>query len=66
MFICEVNGTEINFDLKFSKYSKALRGIILVKADFYNIKKKKLQFAGTSFGNFLVLIFTDQECSDFQ
>ena len=40
MFICKVNGTEINFELKLSKYSKTLRGLILVKADFYKIKKK--------------------------
>ena len=33
--------TEINFELKLSKYSKTLRGLILVKADFYKIKKKK-------------------------
>ena len=52
MFICEVNGTEINFDLKFSKYSKALRGIILVKADFYNIKKKNCSSRGPVSGIF--------------
>ena len=40
MFICEVTGTEINFELKFSKYSKTLRGLILMEADFYKIKKK--------------------------
>ena len=41
MLICEVNGPEVNFELNLSKYSKTFRGVILVKADFYNQKKKK-------------------------
>ena len=61
MFICEVTGTEINFELKFSKYSKTLRGLILMEADFYKIKKKKTQkkllFAGTSFQEFFKYYF---------
>ena len=57
MFICEVNGTEINFDLKFSKYSKALRGIILVKADFYKIKKTKTAVRGDQFREFFSTYF---------
>ena len=69
MFICEVTGTEINFELKFSKYSKTLRGLILMEADFYKIKKKKhkknYSLRGPVFRNFLSIIFTDQECSDF-
>ena len=47
MLICKVNGTEVNFELKLSKYSKTFRRVILVKADFYN--QKKMSFAGTSF-----------------
>ena len=41
MFICEVNETEINFELKLSKSARTLKGLILVKADFYKIKKRK-------------------------
>ena len=41
MLIREVNGTEVNFELKLSKYSKTFRGVVLVKADFYNKKKTK-------------------------
>ena len=41
MLIREVNGTEVNFELKLSKYSKTFRGVVLVKADFYNKKKKQ-------------------------
>ena len=62
MLIREVNGTEVNFELKLSKYSKTFRGVVLVKADFYNkkknkTKKNKLSFAGTSFRKFFKYLF---------
>ena len=63
MLIREVNGTEVNFELKLSKYSKTFRGVVLVKADFYNkkknkTKKNKLSFAGTSFRKFFKYLFS--------
>ena len=45
MFLCEVNGTEINFELKLSKAARTLRGLILVNGDFYKEKKKTVVLA---------------------
>ena len=58
LFICEVNGTEISFELKLSKYSRTFRGLILVMAHFYRIKKKKnCSLWGPVFANFLSTCF---------
>ena len=58
MLICEVNGPEVNFELNLSKYSKTFRGVILVKADFYNQKKKKnCSSREQVFANFLSTYF---------
>ena len=60
MLICEVNGPEVNFELNLSKYSKTFRGVILVKADFYNQKKKTKKNCSSReqvFANFLSTYF---------
>ena len=72
MFICEVNETEINFELKLRKSVRTLTGLIFVKADFYKIKKrkKKLQFRRTNLqsGNmnnfFFLELFKDTDMEE--
>ena len=57
MLIREVNGTEVNFELKLSKYSKTFRGVVLVKADFYNKKKQNKKKQAVVRGNQFSQIF---------
>ena len=71
VLICEVNGTEINFEFKLSKSARSLRGLILMTADFYKFKKNKKQkkncssrgvvFTNVSFSNSFSRIFFQQK-----
>ena len=69
VFIFEVNGTEINFEFNLSKSTKNLNGVnfgVLVKTDFYKIKKKKkCSSRGLVFVNFKYLFSVTKKLDSF-
>ena len=68
VFILEVNGTEIFFEFNLSKSTKNLNGVnfgVLVKTDFYKIKKKKCSSRGLVFVNFKYLFSVIKKLDSF-